>query len=87
MPTAKHRSIDEEDRWAMDLMREAQEEQRKNPMSPAQFAQECKRLMRYGARRAWEQGITEEDIGREIQAYRTERALRARLARTQEAKS
>ena len=71
----------------MDLIRAAQEEQRKNSMSLAQLAQECKRLMRSGARRAWEQGITEEDIDREIQAYRTERALRVRLSRTQEAKS
>ena len=63
----------EEDRWIMNLIREAKEEQATNPMTQEELIKEDQRLMRYGQKRAKETGLTEKDIIREIHAYRAER--------------
>ena len=47
--------------WVMQVMREAQEEERRNPMSAEEFAAESERLMRYGTERAKALGITSEE--------------------------
>lgn len=47
--------------WVMQVIREAQEEERRNPMSAEEFAAESERLMRYGAERSKALGITSEE--------------------------
>ena len=63
----------EEDRWIMNLITEAKEEQATNPMTQEELIKESERLARYGERQAKKTGLTEKDINREIHAYRAER--------------
>ncbi len=63
----------EEDRWIMNLITEAKEEQATNPMTQEELIKESERLARYGERQAKKTGLTQKDINREIHAYRAER--------------
>jgi hypothetical protein len=49
------------DEWVMQMIQEAQEEQRRNPMTPRELVTEFKELARYGAEQAKRVGIDVED--------------------------
>jgi metal-responsive CopG/Arc/MetJ family transcriptional regulator len=51
--------IDEE--WVMQVIREAQEEEKQNPMTDEKFMEESRKLAEYGARQAKKLGIDVED--------------------------
>jgi hypothetical protein len=63
----------EEERWVMDLIREAQEEQEKNPMGPEELAQELKELAREVSLQAKKRGIRQKDVNRIIDESRKRR--------------
>ena len=50
-----------DDEWVMQVIREAQEEERRNPMTDEEFTAMSKELMEYGARQAKKMGINVED--------------------------
>ena len=50
-----------DDEWVMQAIREAQEEEKRKPMTDEEFIAESKRLMEYGARQAKKLGIDVED--------------------------
>ena len=52
----------EEERWVMDLIREAQAEQARHPLTMQEMLQEDEELAHYGATRAKQQGISARDI-------------------------
>lgn len=68
-----------DDEWVMQVIREAQEEQKQNPMTPAELVAEFKELARYGSQQAKKVGINVEDdavvnrITHEERARRRER--------------
>jgi hypothetical protein len=64
---------EDEERWIMNLIREAQEEQKKNPMTPEELRKESERLARYGEQQAKKLGIKPKDINRIIHEYRAQR--------------
>jgi hypothetical protein len=49
------------DEWVMQVIQEAQEEQRQNPMTPEELIAEFRELARYGAKQAKKVGIDVED--------------------------
>jgi len=57
----KHPEPEITDEWVMQVIREAQEEQKQNPMTPAELVTEFKELARYGAKQAEKVGIDVED--------------------------
>jgi hypothetical protein len=57
----RHPEPEIDDEWVMQVIREAQEEQRTNPMTPAELLAEFKELARYGAKQAKKVGIDVED--------------------------
>ena len=59
-----------DDEWVMQVIAEAQEEQRRNPMTPEELVAEFKELAREGGERARQLGIKEEDIDRLIHEHR-----------------
>jgi hypothetical protein len=59
-----------DDEWVMQVIAEAQEEQRRNPMTPDKLVAEFKELAREGGERARQLGIKEEDIDRLIHEHR-----------------
>lgn len=59
-----------DDAWVMQVIREAQDEERRNPTTPDQRVAEFRELSRYGGERARELGIKEEDIDRIIHEHR-----------------
>lgn len=63
--------------WVMDLIREAQEEDRLHPKTPAERDAEEEELLRYGAAQAKKRGIKAKDIPRLIEARRTARRKHA----------
>jgi metal-responsive CopG/Arc/MetJ family transcriptional regulator len=63
--------IDEE--WVMQVLREAQEEEKRNPMTDEEAMAISEELMRYGAQQAKKMGITLEDIDRIIHEERARR--------------
>jgi hypothetical protein len=63
--------IDEE--WVLQVLREAQEEQERNPMTPDELVAEFKELAREGGERAKQLGITEGDIDTIIREERHKR--------------
>jgi hypothetical protein len=66
---------EEEDRWVMDLIREAQEEQEKNPMTPEEMVKEFEELAHEFSAKAKERGIrTAKDIDRIIHETRKRQA-------------
>src|SRR5919197_3262936 len=50
-----------DDEWVMQVIREAQEEQERNPMTPDELVAEFKELSQYGAEQAKKVGIDVED--------------------------
>ena len=60
----------EEERWVQDLIREAQDEQARQPMTVGAMVHEDAELTRYGAEQATRRGITPRDIPRRIAASR-----------------
>jgi alkylation response protein AidB-like acyl-CoA dehydrogenase len=60
----------EEERWVMDLIREAQEEQEQHPITPEELVRELQEIGRYGAQQAKKLGIKPTDVGRIIDASR-----------------
>jgi metal-responsive CopG/Arc/MetJ family transcriptional regulator len=63
--------IDEE--WVMQVLREAEEEEKRNPMTRAEFLKLEDELMRYGAKQAKKMGIKLEDVDRIIREERDKR--------------
>ena len=63
--------IDEE--WVMQVIREAQEEEKRNPMTDEEAMAISEELMRYGAQQAKKMGITLEDVDRIIHEERARR--------------
>ena len=59
-----------DDEWVMQVIAEAQEEQRQNPMTPDELVAEFKELAREGGERTRQLGIKEEDIDRIIHEHR-----------------
>jgi len=68
----KQRDEDEET-WVMNLIREAQEEQAKNPMPVEEMLKEDEELARYGTAQAKKLGIKPKDINRIIYESRKRR--------------
>jgi hypothetical protein len=67
------------DEWVMQVIREAQEEQKQNPMTPGELVAEFRELARYGAQQAKKVGINVEDpevINRIIHEERARRRER-----------
>lgn len=60
----------DDERWVMDLIREAKREQEENPMTVEEMLAESDRLAHYGARKAKEMGIRPKDIDRLIHEFR-----------------
>jgi Ribbon-helix-helix protein, copG family len=60
----------EEERWVMDLIREAKEEQEKNPMGPEELVKELKELAREVSLQAKKRGIRPKDVNRIIDESR-----------------
>ena len=60
----------DDERWVMNLIREAQEEERQNPKTPQELVEELQELGRYGDQRAKELGIKPKDVTRIIYAAR-----------------
>jgi adenylate kinase family enzyme len=50
-----------DDEWVMQVIREAQEEERRNPMTTEELLRESRALSEYGARQAKKVGIDVED--------------------------
>jgi metal-responsive CopG/Arc/MetJ family transcriptional regulator len=69
----RQQKAQEEDRWVMSLILEAQEEQTKNPMTQDELIKEDQRLTRYGEQQAKKTGLKPKDINHEIHAYRAQR--------------
>ena len=63
----------EEERWVTDLIREAQEEQAKHPLSPEELVAAFNEIAQYGARQAKKLGIKSKDINCIIHASRQRR--------------
>src|SRR5947207_2673720 len=57
----KHPEPEIDDEWVMQVIREAQEEEKRNPMTDEEFIAESKRLMEYGAEQAKKVGLDVED--------------------------
>ncbi len=68
----KKRDVDEE-RWVMELIREAKEEEEKNPMTEEEMLREDEELSRYGAQQAQKLGIKPRDVNRIIYESRKRR--------------
>ncbi len=68
----KQRDI-EFDAWVMDIIQEAQEEDKRSPMSKEEFVRESKRLARYGEKQAKKMGIKLEDVDNIIHEQRAKR--------------
>lgn len=63
--------------WALNLMREAQEEERLHPMTPDEEAREEKEMNRYAAAQSKKVGIKEKDIPKLIKESRVKRRAHA----------
>jgi hypothetical protein len=61
---------EEEERWVMDLIRETQEEQGKNPMSPEDIVKELKNLAHDVSLQAKKRGIRPKDVNRIVDESR-----------------
>jgi len=60
----------DEDQWIMNLIREAKEEQKRNPMSEEDMLKESEELARYGAGQAKKLGIKPKDVNQIIYEVR-----------------
>jgi histone H3/H4 len=64
--TRKQREEEEENDWVMNLIKEAQEEQKRNPKAPEEIVEELRALGRDVAAEAKKRGITGKDVNRII---------------------
>ena len=69
----KHPEPEIDDEWVMQVIREAQEEEKRNPMTDEEAMAISEELMRYGAQQAKKMGITLEDVDRIIHEERAQR--------------
>jgi hypothetical protein len=69
----KHPEPEIDDEWVMQVLREAQEEEKRNPMTDEEAMAISEELMRYGAQQAKKMGITLEDVDRIIHEERARR--------------
>ena len=60
----------DEERWVMNLIREAQEEQQTNPMSPEAIVEDLRAFAEEFAKKAKARGITGKDVNRLIHEAR-----------------
>jgi metal-responsive CopG/Arc/MetJ family transcriptional regulator len=70
----KHPEPEIDDEWVMQVIREAQEEQKRNPMTDEEFLREFRELAQYGAEQAKKLGIdveNDEVVNRIIHNVRT----------------
>ncbi len=61
------------DEWVMKTIREAQEEEKRSPMSEEEFKAESEELARYGDKQAKKMGIKLEDVDKIIHEERAKR--------------
>jgi len=64
---------EDEEKWVMNIIKEAKAEQRQNPMNADEMIKESYRLARYGSKQAKKLGIKSKDINRIIHEFRAER--------------
>jgi MoaA/NifB/PqqE/SkfB family radical SAM enzyme len=57
----KHPEPEIDEEWVMQVLREAQEEEKRNPMTDEEFLREFRELAQYGAGQAKKMGIDVED--------------------------
>ena len=57
----RHPEPEIDDEWVMQVLREAQEEEKRNPMTDEEFLREFRELAQYGAGQAKKMGIDVED--------------------------
>jgi metal-responsive CopG/Arc/MetJ family transcriptional regulator len=69
----KHPEPEIDDEWVMQVLREAQEEEKRNPMTDEEAMAISEELMRYGAQQAKKMGITLEDVDKIIHEERARR--------------
>jgi Ribbon-helix-helix protein, copG family len=69
----RHPEPEIDDEWVMQVLREAQEEEKRNPMTDEEAMAISEELMRYGAQQAKKMGITLEDVDRIIHEERARR--------------
>ena len=69
----RHPEPEIDDEWVMQVIREAQEEEKRNPMTDEEAMAISEELMRYGAQQAKKMGITLEDVDRIIHEERARR--------------
>lgn len=65
----KQREIND-DRWVMNLIKEAREEQEINPLSKEEILRESERLREYGVKQTEKLGIKSENINRLVYEYK-----------------
>ena len=69
----RHPETEIDQKWVMQVLREAQEEEKRNPMTDEEAMAISEELMRYGAQQAKKMGITLEDVDRIIHEERARR--------------
>ena len=69
----RHPEPEIDDEWVMQVLREAQEEEKRNPMTDEEAMAISEELMRYGAQQAKKMGITLEDVDKIIHEERARR--------------
>lgn len=62
--------------WAIQIVQEALDEERRNPMTDEEFLREQKKLQDYGKKQAEKLGIKEEDVDRLVYESRQSRKHR-----------
>ena len=60
----------DEERWVMNVIKEAKAEEAQNPMSAKAMVAEDEQLARYGAKQAKKLGVKPKDINRVVHEYR-----------------
>jgi hypothetical protein len=69
----KHREPEIDDEWVMQVIREAEEEQKRDPMTPEELVAEFDDLAREGGERAKKLGIKLEDVDKIVREERNKR--------------
>jgi metal-responsive CopG/Arc/MetJ family transcriptional regulator len=65
----RHPEPEIDDEWVMQVLREAEEEEKRNPMTRAEFLKLEDELMRYGANQAKKMGIKLEDVDELVASF------------------
>jgi metal-responsive CopG/Arc/MetJ family transcriptional regulator len=69
----RHPEPEIDDEWVMQVLREAEEEEKRNPMTDEEAMAISEELMRYGAHQAKKMGIKVEDVDKIIHEERARR--------------